>query len=236
MSLVAEHVYERLPRPGVPAAVAGVQLDIMDDEEITAIAAATIETGDRVWLDGEARPLTGGLLDLRLAAMERTLACGTCGGMADTCPGHVGAMPLARAIFTPATLPVALLVLRAHCHGCGQLLIWGAKRDAAIARARRISASFGGRLAALRTLWAAASAGAAVCRPHAADGRCGWWLRHDAAKLQADNGRQTRRQRIGGWLAVASAHGPLAARRTSAGHGIVDDERRPFGPRNCRDG
>jgi len=94
---------------------------LFSPEKIKKISVAKIVTPELYDIDGY--PVDGGLMDLRLGAIDPGVRCRTCGGRLKECLGHPGSIDLARSIMHLKYIPVMELCLRSFCHSCGKLMI-----------------------------------------------------------------------------------------------------------------
>jgi DNA-directed RNA polymerase subunit A' len=90
-------------------------------EEIKKVSVAKIVTPELYDVDGY--PVDGGLMDLRLGAIDPGVRCRTCGGRLKECLGHPGMIELARPVLHIKYLQIIDLVLRATCEACGKILL-----------------------------------------------------------------------------------------------------------------
>ena len=88
---------------------------------IKKMASAKIVTPELYDIDGY--PVDGGLMDLRLGAIDPGVRCRTCGGRLKECLGHPGSIELARPIIHIKYIPIVELFLRSFCHKCGKLTL-----------------------------------------------------------------------------------------------------------------
>lgn len=98
-----------------------IKFTLFNPEEIKKISAAKIVTPELYDIDGY--PVDGGLMDLRLGAIDPGVRCRTCGGRLKECLGHPGRIELARAVIHLKYVPLIEMGLRCFCHKCGKLLI-----------------------------------------------------------------------------------------------------------------
>ena len=96
-----------------------VQFGILGPEELKAASVCTVTT-DRTFENG--RPVQGGLMDLRLGAIDRTLECQTCGMDHQECPGHFGHLELTKPMYHVSFLNTTLKALRCVCFSCSVIL------------------------------------------------------------------------------------------------------------------
>ncbi len=90
-------------------------------EQIKKMAVAKIVTPELYDVDGY--PVDGGLMDLRLGAIDPGVRCRTCGGRLKECLGHPGMIEMARPTLHIKYLPIIDLVLRSTCEACGKILL-----------------------------------------------------------------------------------------------------------------
>ncbi len=109
-----------MARP-VKKQVESLQFTLLSPEEIKKISKAKIITPELYDVDGY--PVDGGLMDLRLGAIDPGVRCRTCGGRLKECLGHPGSIELARPILHIKYINVAELFLRCFCSECHRLMI-----------------------------------------------------------------------------------------------------------------
>jgi DNA-directed RNA polymerase subunit A' len=105
----------------VKKCVEEIRFTLFSPEEIKKVSAAKIVTPELYNIDGY--PVDGGLMDLRLGAIDPGVRCRTCGGRLKECLGHPGSIDLARPIIHLKYVPLIELGLRCFCKECGKLLI-----------------------------------------------------------------------------------------------------------------
>ncbi len=98
-----------------------IKFTLFSPEEIKKISAAKIVTPELYDVDGY--PVDGGLMDLRLGAIDPGVRCRTCGGRLKECLGHPGRIELARPVVHLKYVPLIEMGLRCFCHKCGKLLL-----------------------------------------------------------------------------------------------------------------
>jgi len=98
-----------------------VKFSLLSPEQIKRISVAKIVTPELYNIDGY--PVDGGLMDLRLGAIDPGVRCRTCGGRLKECLGHPGSIDLARPIMHLKYIPLVELVLRCFCEECGKLML-----------------------------------------------------------------------------------------------------------------
>ncbi len=98
-----------------------IRFSLFSPEDIKKISAAKIVTPELYNIDGY--PVDGGLMDLRLGAIDPGVRCRTCGGRLKECLGHPGSIDLARPIIHLKYVPLIELGLRCFCRSCGKLLL-----------------------------------------------------------------------------------------------------------------
>jgi len=101
--------------------VSGMRFQLLSPEQIKKLSVAKIVTPELYDVDGY--PVDGGLMDLRLGAIDPGVRCRTCGGRLKECLGHPGMIELARPLIHIKYLPIIDLVLRSTCEACGKVLI-----------------------------------------------------------------------------------------------------------------
>ncbi len=101
--------------------VKSLSFSLLSPEQIKKISAAKIVTPELYDVDGY--PVDGGLMDLRLGAIDPGIRCRTCGGRLKECLGHPGSIELARPVLHVKYIPLIEMFLRCFCSNCGKLLL-----------------------------------------------------------------------------------------------------------------
>jgi len=105
----------------VKKSVSEIRFNLFSPEDIKKVSAAKIVTPELYNIDGY--PVDGGLMDLRLGAIDPGVRCRTCGGRLKECLGHPGSIDLARPVIHLKYVPLIELGLRCFCRDCGKLLL-----------------------------------------------------------------------------------------------------------------
>ena len=98
-----------------------IKFSLLRPEQIKKLSSAKIVTPELYDIDGY--PVDGGLMDLRLGAIDPGVRCRTCGGRLKECLGHPGSIDLARSVIHLNYVPLIEIGLRSFCHECGKLLL-----------------------------------------------------------------------------------------------------------------
>ncbi len=98
-----------------------IKFSLLSPEKIKKLSTAKIVTPELYDIDGY--PVDGGLMDLRLGAIDPGVRCRTCGGRLKECLGHSGSIDLARSVIHLKYVPLIELGLRCFCHACGKLMV-----------------------------------------------------------------------------------------------------------------
>ncbi len=98
-----------------------IKFSLLSPEQIKKISVAKIVTPELYDIDGY--PVDGGLMDLRLGAIDPGVRCRTCGGRIKECLGHPGSIDLAKPVIHLKYIPLIELGLRSFCHDCGKLML-----------------------------------------------------------------------------------------------------------------
>ncbi len=98
-----------------------LRFKLISPEEIKKLSTAKIVTPELYDIDGY--PVDGGLMDLRLGAIDPGVRCRTCGGRLKECLGHPGSIELARPVLHLKYIPLIEMFLRSYCISCGKLLL-----------------------------------------------------------------------------------------------------------------
>ena len=101
--------------------VKSLRFSLVSPEQIKKLSTAKIVTPELYDIDGF--PVDGGLMDLRLGAIDPGTRCRTCGGRLKECLGHPGSVELARPVVHIKYIPLIELFLRSFCHQCGKLTL-----------------------------------------------------------------------------------------------------------------
>ncbi|MFH1501015.1 MAG: DNA-directed RNA polymerase subunit A' [archaeon] len=101
--------------------VKALSFSLLSPEMIKRISSPKIVTPELYDVDGY--PVDGGLMDLRLGAIDPGVRCRTCGGGLKECLGHPGSIELARPLLHVKYIPLIELFLRSFCASCGRILI-----------------------------------------------------------------------------------------------------------------
>jgi DNA-directed RNA polymerase subunit A' len=100
--------------------IKGIQLSLLSPAQIKKLAKVKIITPELYDVDGY--PVDGGLMDLRMGAIDPGVKCRTCGGSFKECLGHFGYIELARPVLHIHFIPLIELLLRTTCEECGRIL------------------------------------------------------------------------------------------------------------------
>ncbi len=101
--------------------VRALKFSLMSPERIKKLSTAKVVTPELYDIDGF--PVDGGLMDLRLGAIDPGVRCRTCGKRVKECSGHSGSIELARPVFHIKYIPLIELCLRSFCPSCGKLTL-----------------------------------------------------------------------------------------------------------------
>ncbi len=101
--------------------VGEINFSLLSPEQIKKLSVAKIVTPELYDIDGY--PVDGGLMDLRLGAIDPGVRCRTCGGRLKECLGHPGSIDLARPIMHLKYIQLIEMCLRSFCHSCGKLMV-----------------------------------------------------------------------------------------------------------------
>ena len=101
--------------------VKSIEFSLISPENIKKIGVAKIVTPELYDMDGY--PVDGGLMDLRLGAIDPGVRCRTCGGKLKECLGHFGFIEMARPIIHVKYVALMEMLLRSTCYECGRILV-----------------------------------------------------------------------------------------------------------------
>lgn len=98
-----------------------ISFSLLSPEKIKKLSVAKIVTPELYDIDGY--PVDGGLMDLRLGAIDPGVRCRTCGGRLKECLGHPGSIDLARPVIHLKYVPMIEIGLRCFCKECNKLMV-----------------------------------------------------------------------------------------------------------------
>src|SRR3989344_5488302 len=101
--------------------IRSLRFNLLSPEEVKKLSSVNVVTPELYDIDGF--PVDGGLMDLRLGAIDPGVRCRTCGKRVKECPGHPGSIELARPILHIKYIPLIELCLRSFCPDCGKLTL-----------------------------------------------------------------------------------------------------------------
>lgn len=107
--------------------VNALKFSLVSPGQVKKLSAAKVITPELYDIDGF--PVDGGIMDLRLGAIDPGVKCRTCGGRLKECLGHTGSIELARPILHIKYVPLIELSLRSFCQKCGKLMLEDAKQE-----------------------------------------------------------------------------------------------------------
>ncbi|MDP1696041.1 MAG: DNA-directed RNA polymerase subunit A' [archaeon] len=114
--------------------IKALKFSLLSPNQIKKLSSAKIVTPELYDIDGF--PVDGGLMDLRLGAIDPGVRCRTCGKRVKECPGHPGSIELARPVFHIKYIPLVELCLRSFCINCGKLTLSDEKQSGIITSQR----------------------------------------------------------------------------------------------------
>ena len=98
-----------------------IKFALLNPEQVKKLSVAKVVTPELYDIDGY--PVDGGLMDLRLGAIDPGVRCRTCGGRIKECLGHPGSIDLAKSVIHLKYVPLIELGLRCFCKDCGKLML-----------------------------------------------------------------------------------------------------------------
>ena len=101
--------------------ISALRFSLLGPDKIKKLSTVKVVTPELYDIDGF--PVDGGLMDLRLGAIDPGVRCRTCGKRVKECPGHSGSIELARPILHIKYIPLIELCLRSFCPHCGKLML-----------------------------------------------------------------------------------------------------------------
>src|SRR3989338_2793615 len=114
--------------------VRALRFSLLSPDQVKKLSSAKIVTPELYDIDGF--PVDGGLMDLRLGAIDPGVRCRTCGQRFKECLGHPGSIELARPVLHIKYTPLIELCLRSFCYKCGRLTLTEEKQKTLSASAR----------------------------------------------------------------------------------------------------
>ncbi|MFC1685551.1 DNA-directed RNA polymerase subunit A' [Nanoarchaeota archaeon] len=101
--------------------VGAINFTLISPEQIKRMGVAKVVTPELYDMGGY--PVDGGLMDLRLGAIDPGIRCRTCGGKLKECLGHFGYIEMARPTVHVKYVPMIELLLRSSCQECGRICL-----------------------------------------------------------------------------------------------------------------
>jgi len=101
--------------------VKAIYFTLVSPEEVKKLSRAKIVTPELYDMDGY--PVDGGLMDLRLGAIDPGVRCRTCAGKLKECLGHFGYIETARPVVHIKYIGMIEMFLKATCEECGKILM-----------------------------------------------------------------------------------------------------------------
>ena len=101
--------------------ISEIKFSLLSPEQIKKLSCAKVVTPELYNIDGY--PVDGGLMNLKLGAIDPGVKCRTCGGRLKECLGHPGSIDLARPVMHLKYIPLVEMGLRCFCSSCGKLLL-----------------------------------------------------------------------------------------------------------------
>ncbi len=101
--------------------VNALSFSLLSPENIKKLSAAKVVTPELYDVDGY--PVDGGVMDLRLGAIDPGVRCRTCGGGLKECLGHPGSIEMARPVIHVKYIQIIELFLKTFCKDCSKFLL-----------------------------------------------------------------------------------------------------------------
>ncbi|MFB6246616.1 MAG: DNA-directed RNA polymerase subunit A' [Candidatus Pacearchaeota archaeon] len=108
------------PKP-VTKKIDKINFNLLSPEQIKNLSQAKVVTPELYDIDGY--PVDGGLMDLRMGAVDPGVRCRTCAGTLKDCVGHPGSIDLARPVIHLKYISLIELGLRGFCQECNKLMV-----------------------------------------------------------------------------------------------------------------
>ncbi|KAH0788473.1 DNA-directed RNA polymerase III subunit rpc1 [Histomonas meleagridis] len=113
---------ERVPNSTAPKRINEIDFQIIGSSETRKMSAVTINKCD-FYESTSNKPVSGGVLDLRLGTTSREFPCQTCGNNEHDCPGHFGSIEFVLPVFNTGYYPHIINVLKCICKTCSHVLL-----------------------------------------------------------------------------------------------------------------
>jgi DNA-directed RNA polymerase II subunit RPB1 len=97
-----------------------VHFGILSPDEIKAMSVCEIQS-PLTYENGI--PKEGGLMDLRMGTVDKTMRCASCNGDHRECPGHFGHIELAKPVYHIGFMRAIVKILKCVCFHCSSLLL-----------------------------------------------------------------------------------------------------------------
>ncbi|CAL1403267.1 unnamed protein product [Linum trigynum] len=105
-----------------PRRIKSMQFSVMSESDVLKAAECQVHLGS--YYDINTKPIAGGLLDPRMGPAKKFgMACETCGGNFNDCPGHFGYSSLTLPVFNVGYLSTIMDVLKCICKNCSRILL-----------------------------------------------------------------------------------------------------------------
>ncbi|MEM4330585.1 MAG: DNA-directed RNA polymerase subunit A' [Candidatus Pacearchaeota archaeon] len=101
--------------------IAALRFHLLSPEQIKKLSVVKIVTPELYDVDGY--PVDGGLMDLKLGAVDPGVRCRTCGGRIKECLGHPGMIELAKPVFHIKYINLIDTLIKSCCPICGKVLL-----------------------------------------------------------------------------------------------------------------
>ncbi len=101
--------------------IKALRFALLSPDQIKKLSSVKVVTPELYDIDGF--PVDGGLMDLRMGAIDPGVRCRSCGKRVKECPGHPGSIELARPVLHIKYIPLIELCLRSFCPKCGKLTL-----------------------------------------------------------------------------------------------------------------
>src|SRR3989338_6453581 len=101
--------------------VKSISFSMLSPAMIKKMSSAKVVTPELY--DKEGYPVDGGLMDIRLGAIDPGLKCKTCSSKLKECIGHFGYIELARPVIHVKLIRIIQILLKCCCKDCGRVMI-----------------------------------------------------------------------------------------------------------------
>ncbi|EPS62830.1 hypothetical protein M569_11956, partial [Genlisea aurea] len=101
--------------------IESINFSTLSGSEVLKTAVVEVYKGS--YYDANKKPVSNGLLDMRMGPPNKRSVCGTCHGNFQECPGHYGYLALALPVYNVGYLSNIVDILKCICKNCSRVLL-----------------------------------------------------------------------------------------------------------------